>query len=338
MKPLFCFFIAVLLMPFASAFAADSLFFFEAQGIAGYSSLEKKTVYRSSENIYEPMQKNSAGFDYIKRFSSETGDFASLALQARLAYNVDEDRPEYQLYNAFIKFKTPAADLWAGHNRTAFGLASYTDTHSELLMPLTGYGFGYERDWGFGAQRDFETGDLRFSITTATGMPIEYHGNYLAALRYSYGVLASDMYNVGISLLAGETVETAGFEFMSHDLRSTYLADIDFTYLGEYGLEYRVELTGGREEEEDAYAAYTKIGLNWLDYDGPKLEYQFVFTRKGEVSVYSNSVGASYRLTSYLKLSLMYEHMEMTDRTMKSMGMSKSESDNRVVAQIYFYK
>jgi hypothetical protein len=30
--------------------------------------------------------------------------------------------------------------------------------------------------------------------------------------------------------------------------------------------------------------------------------------------------------------------MEMADDTMKAMGMSKTEVDNRVTAQIYFYK
>ncbi|MDR2400157.1 MAG: hypothetical protein LBD73_00720 [Deferribacteraceae bacterium] len=320
------------------AYASESLFFLEAQGIIGYSSLEDKIVYRSSENIYEPMQKNSVGFDYIRKISSDNGEFGTFALQTRLAYNADEDKPEYQIYNAFLKLKSSVADVWIGHNRTAFGLASYTDTHSELLMPLTAYGYGYERDWGLGLQRDFQSSDIRFSLTTATGMPIEYHGNYLAALRYSYGVLGRDNYNAGISFLAGETQETRGFEFASHELHSTYLADIDFTYLGIYGFEYRIELIGGIEEEEEVYAACAKIGLNWLNFDGPKIESQFVFSKKGDVTVFSTSLGASYLLTSSLKISLMYEHMEMSDDSMKNMGMSESKVDNRVVAQIYFYK
>ncbi|MDR2104839.1 MAG: hypothetical protein LBP51_03680 [Deferribacteraceae bacterium] len=329
---------AIIFFSFSKLFAAESLLFWEAQGVAGYSSLEKKTVYRSSENIYEPMQKNSIGFDYIRKLSTAAREFGSIALQARLAYNVDEDKPEYQLYNAFLKLKSPAADIWIGHNRTAFGLSSYTDAHSELLMPLTAYEYGYERDWGVGLQRDFQTGDIRFSLTSATGMPLEYHGNYLAALRYSHGVLVRDQYNAGLSILAGEVMQTRGFKFINHDLRSTYLADLDFAFLGGYGIEYRFEFVAGVQEDEECYAAYNKIGLNWLDFDAYKAEYQFVLSRKGDISTISNAFSVSYRLTSYLKIALMYEYMQMFDDSMSSMGMSKTSIDNRITAQAYYYR
>ncbi len=58
------------------------------------------------------MQKPSVGFDFIRRFSSETGDFASIALQGRLAYDPTSERYiEPQLNNAYVKAKLPGVDV-----------------------------------------------------------------------------------------------------------------------------------------------------------------------------------------------------------------------------------
>ncbi len=57
--------------------AADHLLYFEAQGIAGYSTEQKKTIYYS-QNPNAEMQKPSVGFDYLQRFSGESGDWAHL--------------------------------------------------------------------------------------------------------------------------------------------------------------------------------------------------------------------------------------------------------------------
>jgi hypothetical protein len=64
--------------------AQSSLFYLEAQGIAGYSSSRDKWIFYSL-HPEEAMQKPSLGFDYLQHFSRETGDFAVLAVQARLA-------------------------------------------------------------------------------------------------------------------------------------------------------------------------------------------------------------------------------------------------------------
>jgi hypothetical protein len=109
------------------------------------------------------MQKPGIGVDYVQRLSGETGDYATLALQLRLAYNqpyqeLDQDQVQLQLYNAFFKYKAGFSDLWIGHNRMAFGLASYFDSHAQLLQPLIMQGYGFDRDWGVGATRDFEWG------------------------------------------------------------------------------------------------------------------------------------------------------------------------------------
>src|SRR3990172_5848269 len=67
-----------------TAQASDHLLYFEAQGVAGYSSDKHRAIYYSMNPDAE-MQKPSLGFDYIQRFSGESGDIATFALQARLA-------------------------------------------------------------------------------------------------------------------------------------------------------------------------------------------------------------------------------------------------------------
>ena len=107
----------------------------------------------------EVMQKPSLGFDYVQRFSGATGDFAVLAVQGRLAWNQEGEKTfEPQLYNAYLKFKLTAADLWIGHNRPRFGLSSVLDSHGTLLQPLAMMGFGFDRDWGIGFDKDFAGG------------------------------------------------------------------------------------------------------------------------------------------------------------------------------------
>ena len=83
--------------------ASDHLLYFEAQGIAGYSSAIDRTIYYSMNPDAE-MQKPSLGFDYIKRFSGESGDWATLAVQGRLALIVDGDdyKLEPQIYKAYF--------------------------------------------------------------------------------------------------------------------------------------------------------------------------------------------------------------------------------------------
>src|SRR3972149_1546301 len=191
--------------------ASDYLLYFEAQGIAGYSSELNKTIYYSMNPDAE-MQKPSLGFDYIKRFSGESGDVATLALQGRLALTVDGSKYklEPQIYNAYLKMKTPGPYVWVGHNRPAFGLSSYFDSHGLLLRTLAIQGFGYDRDWGVGMYKEFSWGDVSASATIGSGMPFLLKGNYMTAARVSYGVLSQDNMNIGVSVGYGKTLDTMG--------------------------------------------------------------------------------------------------------------------------------
>jgi len=303
---------------------AASLIYGEAQAVAGYSSSEDKVVY-ASKDARDVMQKPSLGFDLLHRFTGETGDRGAFALQARIAYDTQDDEKdaEFQLYNAYFKYKAGFSDLWIGHNRPALGLSSYFDSHGLLLDTIAMNGFGYDRDWGAGAYRDFEWGNAAFSITTGSGMPVYFKGNYLASFRISRGVLAQDNYNTGISLAYGKPLETMGYHLMMDEPKETTLVGADGTWLWD-NFETRVEVMGGRNREEDAKALFLRFGIHLLEEGRLTLEIQPMYVKIGNVENTILSAGPAYQLTADLTLRAMYQYDE-------------ERNDHRMVFQLYWY-
>lgn len=307
------------------ALASDYLLFFEGQGIAGYSSALSKPIYYSMDPHAE-MQKPSVGFDFIKRFSGASGDIAMLAVQGRFALTVDDDNYifEPQLYNAYLKVKTPGPYVWIGHNRPAFGLSAYLDSHSLLLRTLAMQGFGYDRDWGAGINKDFSWGDLAASFTTASGMPIYFKGNYMAASRVSYGVLNQDNMNFGFSFGYGRVLETMGYELIDDNPREMLLVGTDLTLLRD-NFEHRFDLLAGKWLGNETYALFYRFGVNLFQEGQLKIEAQPVYWKFGGDEDYQVSLCFSSQTTSDLTVRLGYTYDHSSD-------------DNRVLLQLYYYR
>jgi hypothetical protein len=324
-----CFVIPIFLSLFLvdMAKATDDLLYVEAQGIAGYSSDLNKAIFYS-QNPDAEMQKPSLGFDYIKRFSGESGDVAAFALQARLALVVDPRKDEVtlepQVYNAYFKLKTPGPYVWVGHNRPAFGLSSYFDSHALLLRTLAIQGFGYDRDWGIGFYKDFSWGDLSGTATTGSGMPIYFRGNYMTAARVSYGVLSQDNWNLGLSLGYGNTLETMGYTLLTREPRRMALGGIDLTLLRD-NFEHRFDFLAGQWLGEETYAMLYRFGINLGEEGRLKLEAQPMFWRFGGENNYQMSLCFSFLATSNLTLRAAYTY-------------DHNAQDNMVVLQLYYYR
>ena len=309
--------------------ADDHLLYFEAQGIAGYSSDLNKGIFYS-QNPDAEMQHPSLGFDFIKRFSGESGDVATFALQARLAVMVDPTKGETevklqpQVYNAYLKVKTPGPYVWVGHYRPAFGLSSYLDSHALLLRTLAIQGFGYDRDWGVGMYKDFSWGDIAATATTGSGMPIYFRGNYLAAARVSYGVLSRDNYNLGFSLGYGNTMATMGYTLFAHNPFLMRLVGTDVTFFRN-NLEHRFEFQAGKWLNEQTYAGLYRFGINLDPENRLKLEAQPMLWKTGSETNYQLSGCFSFLATSDLTLRLGYTYDHKTN-------------DNMVTLQLYYYR
>lgn len=313
----------ILLITTSAARAQGRLLYLEAQGIAGYSSAEKRMIFYSMRQE-DAMQKPGLGFDYLERFAGETGDIAMIALQARAAF--DDTQPystEGQIYNAYLKIKPPFADIWMGHNRPALGISSYLDSHSHLLPTLAMNGFGYDRDWGLGAARQFDWGDIAVSATTGSGMPIYWKGNYLTSGRVSYGVLGRDNYTVGTSGAYGQTLDTMGYHLMMPDPMAFAMGGIDYALLWD-NLEFSVEGMAGRKGDDPAYAFFFRAGINLMDESRLKLEVQPIYLKTGHEENMQLHATVSYIASGDIKLRAMYAY----DRELR---------DHRVVAQAYWY-
>jgi hypothetical protein len=320
---------AVLFLLAGMSRASDQLLFFEAQGIYGYSSELRKPVYYSMNPDAE-MQKPSVGFDYLKRFSGESGDWGTFALQARLALTVngldgaDWVKWEPQVYNAYFKVKTPGPYVWVGHNRPAFGIGSYFDSHGLLLRTLPIQGFGYDRDWGAGLYKDFSWGDIAATHTLGSGMPVYTNGNYMSAARVSYGVLSRDNYNVGFSGGYGQTLDTMGYNLRDPNPQTMRLVGADLTVLWNR-FEHRIDTLAGRWLDQNSYALMYRLGFNVDPENRLKLEFQPTYWKFGDESNYQLAFCVSSQVTSNLTVRLMYQY-------------DKTSTDSSVVLQLYYYR
>ncbi len=316
---------ALLLAVVAGSLGAQShLFYIELQGVGGWSSADKTAIFHSL-SADDIMQKPSLGFDYILKLSGRSRDIGTIAVQARLAWDPDAVKPlEFQIYNAYLKYKAGFADLWVGHNRPALGLSSVLDVHALLLPTFVMTGYGFDRDWGAGLSRDFSWGNAAFSLTTGSGMPLVFEGNYLAAARIAAGVLSRDNIEAGLSLARGNILDIIGFRRVEEDPVAFSCVSGDLTYLWN-NLEGRAEVLVGRKAGRSALGLFGKIGANLLEEGRLKLELEPLIMKNGGDWSSLLSGGITFLATSDLTLRAMVQR----DSAFK---------DTRVVFQVYYYK
>jgi hypothetical protein len=318
------FILIAIILSFKAAFSfADSLLLFlEAQVIAGYSSAANKAVYHSA-NAQDLMQKNSIGFDLIKKFSSQTRDVLTAALQFRLAYDDNENKAQLQIFNAYLKTKFSFGDIWLGHNRAAFGLESYWDTHASLLQSLPMYGLGYDRDWGAGFSKDTQNGNVSFAFTSGAGMALKFDGSWLITSRFSKGVLNYDNYTVGLSFMGGKIYDAMGYVIMNDKPSEIFLFSADFAY-NYNNIEQKLQINSGQKTKENLYCGLYRLTLNFLEENRLKIEGQSVYIQTRHRKDYFLAAGASYALNSDLTARVLYEYASEKD-------------ESRVIGQLYYY-
>jgi hypothetical protein len=304
--------------------AQSSLLYLELQAVGSYST-SARAFQLFSLAPDDVMQKPSLGFDFVQRISGKSRDIGVLAVQARLAYDQEgEHRLEPQLYNASFRYKAGFADLWIGHSRPALGLSYSLDSHALLLPAPVMLGYGFERDWGAGLERDFSWGNAAFSLTAGSGMPLYFKGNFLAAARVSKGVLARDNYSLGLSLAHGNILATMGYTLSDPEPFSWSAACVDASYLWR-NLENRAEVLLGRRDGAGIFLLFWRSGLALLDEARLRIEVQPVLMGRGGNWDYSLASGLTYLLNADLagRFMVLYDH---------------GRRDARFAVQFYYYK
>lgn len=325
-------------MPKKLLTAGVLLALFGSQGLLAQAtlfSLELQAVgaYSTAAEGFEPfslmpddvMQKPSLGFDLVHRVRGRNRDIGLLAVQARLAYDQEgAHKLEPQLYNAYFRLKTRPFAIWAGHNRPALGVASVLDSHGLLLPPPPMLGFGFDRDWGLGLERDFSWGGAAVSLTTGSGMPIHFKGNFLAAARVFKGVLARDNYSVGLSLSAGEILETMGYALVDPEPVGWSSVGLDLSHAWR-NVENRAEVLVGRKDGAGTFLFFWRTGLALLEEGRLKIEAQPAVMRAQGAWRSSLGAGLSYQLNADLagRFMVLYDG---------------GRRDARFAVQLYYYK
>lgn len=314
--------------------AQSSLLYFESQGIYGYrSDTEKNITYSFMAD--DAMQKPSIGFDWLKRFYNSERDVAVASVQFRLATNNADKTPiEPQLYNAWLKYKANIGDITIGHLKPASGLSFVLDNHSMLLPDMTMYYITYDRDWGGLYSKDTSWGNVSASVTNASGMRFyNKDGNYMMAMRTSYGVLNDDNFTVGATLQKGVNLVAMGYHFHKTPdspegkLHPLLLAGID-GQVRYNNLESSVDIYAGEFLYADTYSILWRNGVNLMSEDKLKLEGQGIW-RQFEGKHYVNySAGATFKLTSDLAIRAMYDWQDRT----------AGKDYYKIIGQIYYYK
>jgi hypothetical protein len=304
--------------------AQNYLFYLEAQGVGGWSFNGRKAIFFSM-GAQEAMQKPSLGFDYVQRFSASGGDFALLAVQLRLAFNQEgEKRFEPQVYNAYLKFKFSAADVWIGHNKPKFGLSAVLDNHGTLLQPLSMMGFGFDRDWGVGLDKDFAGGSAGLSLTAGSGMALNLKGNFLASARIASGVLEQDNHSLGFSAAIGQVLEVKGLELLSATPQDFFMAGFDGSWLVD-NWQHNLDIMAGVRDDRAALAVFWRTGLGLLAEARLKLEVQPAFLLLRGEALFQLAAGATF--------------LAAPDWTLRAMAAYDGEMrDTKLMFQVYYYQ
>jgi hypothetical protein len=304
--------------------AQSTLFFLEVQGVVAYSSAARG-LQPFSLIADEVMQKPSLGFDLVHKLSGRTRDFGTLAVQARLAYDERRSgRVEFQLYNAYLKMKAGFADIWVGHSRPAWGLSTILDNHGLLLPTLAMLGFGFDRDWGFGLNKDYEWGGAALALTTGSGMPLHFKGNYLVSGRVSRGDLLKENVTFGLSAAFGRVLEVMGYQLMEDEPVGLASLAFDFSYFWR-NMESRAEVMVGRKAGQNFLALFWRQGLVALAEGRFRLDLQPVLVKSGP------------DWKSWLGACVSYQ--ASPDIALRTMVWRDGErNDTRLVFQVYYYR
>ncbi len=271
------------------------------------------------------MQKPSAGFDLVHKLSGRTRDYGTVAVQARLAY--DEHRParvEFQLYNAYLKVKAGFADIWIGHNRPAWGLSTVVDSHGLLLPTLAMMGFGFDRDWGFGLNKDYAWGDAALAVTAGSGMPLLLKGNVLLSGRVSRGDLLRENVSFGLSAAVGRVLETMGYDLLEDEPVDLGSLAFDVSYFWR-NMESRADVMVGRKAGRNFLALFGRLGLVALEEGRLRLDLQPVLVNIASDWKTWLGAGVSYQASRDVAL-----------RTMVWRDVHRN--DTRLVFQVYYYR
>ena len=235
-----------------------------------YKELNLIGGYSDNEGLIgknRDMLKNSAGFEYFRKFSDQYGDRLTLDLQMRYSYDSIENSEEahaIEIHNAWLEYKLGLGQsVTVGHFDPAFGLEPVVDTHSSLLQTLAMHSLGYTKDWGVGYKTPLGDFDFQIAAQLGCGMPVYYYDHsYLLTSRIATPM--RDEKQIGLSFACGQTLSferdrtIAAPDLMNEYSEQKKLVSLDYqTPLGPFG--FKGEIAAGDKEGNSVGGALTEF-------------------------------------------------------------------------------
>jgi hypothetical protein len=318
---------AVLL--FGGTVRADG-FYKEAVIIGGYSDRDH-WVGKKDMSL-----KNSVGFEYYKKFSNEYGDFLTMDLQARMAYDSSGDSQEafgVEIHNAWLEYKLGLGkSIKVGHFDPAFGLEPVLDTHGTLLGTLASKNIGFKKDWGIGYKGLFGDYDYQLAAGTGSGMGIRRQdGSYLLTGRISKQQTRDTQ--VGLSFLHGRTLASRqSWTIPAADLvsnKSIKKRRIGIDLQCPLGLfDFKAEAAMGDDDGRTAKGGLVEFGYTVPEQQDLKLKLQTMYWSNDRKDARDLTLAPviEYKLSSTTTVRLGYFH-----------NIYSSNDENRMIILQFYY-
>jgi hypothetical protein len=319
----------------------NSLFYYEMNMFQGFS--EREGFFGRGND-----SSKSIGIENFRKFSGDYGDWLTTDIQLRLAYNSDnvisdktigtgdpeKDALDLEIHNAYARFKLlyGRADIWVGHYEPAFGHEPQLDTYSTLLQTMDMKNIGFKMDWGAGVRGVFTGWDYHLTATLGSGMGMHLKGNYLFAGRIGLGETALTDYNLGLSVLYGDVVDTTdGRKLLSDNLTTKERIGIDAAYLYR-SFHIKGEVDYGRDNDKEAAGTWVQASYTIPDYQKLHVDIQHEnwFYNLSQREQYDSAItaGLSYKLNGAIRLRFYGA---------RDLHLSAGLLDSRIIIQYYYY-
>jgi len=308
-------------------------FYREAVIIGGYSDRDQ-WVGKKDKGL-----KNSVGFEYYKKFSDEYGDFLTLDLQMRTAYDSTEDSEDafgVEIHNAWLEYKLGLGkSIRLGHFDPAFGLEPVLDTHGTLLQTLASKNIGFKKDWGVGYKGLLGNFDYQLAAQLGSGMGIERKdGSYLFTGRISTPQTKDTQ--IGLSFLYGQTLESSQSwtipapELISGNTVRKKRVGVDFQCpLGLF--DFKAEVAAGDNDGKTVAGGLAELGYTVPEQQNLRLKMQTLYWsndwEEKDARDLTFSPVIEYNISSTTTIRLGYFHDIY----------SSSDEDKMIVLQFYYF-
>ena len=317
----------------ALAQGTEEFFYKELNLIGGYSDNQGLV----GKNRY--MLKNSAGFEYFRKFSDQYGDRLTLDLQMRVSYDSLEPRHDawaVEIHNAWLEYKLGIGkSLQIGHFDPAFGLEPVVDTHATLLQTLAMHTLGYTKDWGIGYKGLLGDLDFQFAAQLGAGMPLyRTDDSYLLTTRIATPLEnetqlgLSFAYGQLLSFMQDRTIPKP--DLMDEHSTQKKLISLDYrTPMGPFG--FKGEVATGDMEGTTVGGGLTEFSYTLPDNQNITFKLQF--------SYWADILGNSEKTDATIAPVLEYKlNNEWSFRAGYFHDLDAMEKKDRmIVFQLYYY-